>query len=284
MEQFLGDATAERLQHGAKLEDQEIDKLFQAFEAGSITPSEARVRVKRMLDRVRYIDPDTGLHSKTGFNAELTKAIETSVRLNSPLTLFVLDGKNFKDINDTLGHDVGDLIILAYAYAIGGSVRGNDIPTRITEEVTNQPSSNNGQNSIEARFGGDEYAIALQGADLNQSVAVWQRIESNIPLAVNFVIGNYDREHGTNFSARIAEYRRIKGEFTLNGGIAQLTPELDLDKDENGHYLFNGDRLFRRADQAMYIAKRTGGKNIGVSVHDPETQTFLVTTLKFTQH
>ena len=57
-------------------------------------------------------DPMTGLYSKNIFNISLEKEIIKSIRYKRPLSLIIIDIDNFKQINDTYGHQTGDKVII----------------------------------------------------------------------------------------------------------------------------------------------------------------------------
>jgi diguanylate cyclase (GGDEF)-like protein len=78
--------------------------------------------------------------------------------------LLILDVDNFKNINDTYGHDVGDEVLIGLAQVISKSIRDGDTA---------------------ARIGGEEFAVFINGADVHDIAAVFERIKarlSEIPI------------------------------------------------------------------------------------------------------
>ncbi len=87
-------------------------------------------------------DPLTGLANRRSFGASLDDACAHLGRSRS-VALLVMDLNDFKQVNDRLGHDVGDELLVAFADRLGESI----------------PSS-----AIGARLGGDEFAVLLSGS------------------------------------------------------------------------------------------------------------------------
>jgi diguanylate cyclase (GGDEF)-like protein len=92
------------------------------------------------LESLAFTDPLTKLPNRTLFHDKLQQAIEEARRDYKPFALFLMDLDRFKDINDTLGHQVGDMLLQQVAARLRSKLR--DIDTV-------------------ARMGGDEFAILL---------------------------------------------------------------------------------------------------------------------------
>ncbi len=89
-------------------------------------------------------DDLTGLPNRYLFNDRLEQAIARSVRDNSPFAILLLDLDRFKEINDTLGHGVGDEVLKIVSRRMQTGLRESDTV---------------------ARIGGDEFSFILMGAD-----------------------------------------------------------------------------------------------------------------------
>ncbi len=102
------------------------------------------VSEQRMTEeQIRFLahhDPLTELPNRTLFNDRLGQAMAMAGRSGGRVALMLLDLDNFKDINDTLGHGVGDLLLKTVAERLRGHKRDTDTV---------------------ARLGGDEFAIVL---------------------------------------------------------------------------------------------------------------------------
>jgi diguanylate cyclase (GGDEF)-like protein/PAS domain S-box-containing protein len=96
---------------------------------------------KRILEQIRFSalhDNLTGLANRAVFVEELKQAIQRALREGQKFAVLYLDLDHFKDVNDTLGHPVGDLLLQGLADRLRSSIRGMDTV---------------------ARFGGDEFAL-----------------------------------------------------------------------------------------------------------------------------
>lgn len=94
-----------------------------------------RMRERRALEKrmhhMAHHDSLTGLPNRTLFNLRLSDALE-NVRTNkTPLALFCIDLDKFKEINDTLGHVFGDMLLVQVAKRFGEILRSGDLVARL---------------------------------------------------------------------------------------------------------------------------------------------------------
>jgi diguanylate cyclase (GGDEF)-like protein len=101
-----------------------------------------RRRAEAQVRSMARVDALTGLANRAVFVEVLERATARSRRGDGRIAVLYLDLDHFKDVNDTLGHPVGDLLLQAIAHRLRESVRATDTV---------------------ARFGGDEFAIVAQG-------------------------------------------------------------------------------------------------------------------------
>ena len=78
------------------------------------------------LEALSYTDDLTGLFNRKAYNKNLTKAFATLSRYQTPFSMIMLDIDDFKKINDTYGHDVGDKVLVLIAETLTLQVREND--------------------------------------------------------------------------------------------------------------------------------------------------------------
>lgn len=107
----------------------------------SIRYSIEHKRVESQLLKMAKYDGLTGLANRTLFLDVLTSAISRADRHGYGIGLIFLDLDHFKNINDSLGHVIGDLVLQSFAERLQSSVRTGDLV---------------------ARFGGDEFAVILE--------------------------------------------------------------------------------------------------------------------------
>lgn len=118
------------------------------------------------LDHVAHHDPLTDLPNRLLFNSRLAHTLRRAQRQRKRAALLFLDLDRFKNVNDTLGHPVGDNLLLAVARRLSETVRAEDTV---------------------ARLGGDEFVIILEeleSADNAAEVAekILKRLRDPIPL------------------------------------------------------------------------------------------------------
>lgn len=159
---------------------------------------------KKLLQRLSLLSRKDGL---TGLNNRRTFMDHASQRLAriGHGVLLLLDADHFKNINDTYGHAVGDHCLEEIAHRLKWNLRKND---------------------VEGRIGGEEFAIFLSGATIEQARVIAGRI-------------------GQPITYRIADTGECRT-LTLSIGAVQVTPDQTL------------HMLLSRADDALYHAKRTG--------------------------
>jgi len=125
-----------------------------------------QVRTTKMLERLAFHDALTGLANRAAFDEALTTAIAGAHRHGDRLGVVYIDVDDFKDINDSLGHDAGDQVLITLAERLKSCVRPDDTV---------------------ARLGGDEFVIVLQRmAETEDPSVVGERLAAVItePLTI----------------------------------------------------------------------------------------------------
>lgn len=87
-------------------------------------------------------DALTGLNNRRGLDAFFTHAVLRTQRNNTLLAVMIIDLDDFKPVNDTYGHEAGDLLLIKVAQALQAAIRGTDFLVRL---------------------GGDEFVLLLEG-------------------------------------------------------------------------------------------------------------------------
>jgi diguanylate cyclase (GGDEF)-like protein len=122
----------------------EVGDLVRAFSR----MGDSIVRHDRDMRRMAYTDALTGLSNRLAFRELLDQRLMQLRGAGHQLALLFADIDDFKRINDTLGHDVGDEVLVHFAQRIGEAVQ------RL-----------GGRNPVLARFGGDEFVILIEAGE-----------------------------------------------------------------------------------------------------------------------
>jgi diguanylate cyclase (GGDEF)-like protein len=181
------------------------------------------------IRRLAYFDTLTGLPNRQHFGDRLAHTLETAEREACQLAMLCIDLDNFKRINDTLGHGVGDELLRVIASRLREALRTSDSVGRSTAPVVAEEHL--------SRLGGDEFMILLpdiSGVESARTVA--ERIMCTITQPM-----------------RLGQHEVI---VTPSIGIS-MYPADGLDH----------ETLVKNADLAMYHSKRKGPGTI--SFFDP---------------
>ncbi|MBU8869364.1 MAG: EAL domain-containing protein [Gemmatimonadales bacterium] len=98
---------------------------------GSVTDISRRKRTEEEVRQLAYYDTLTHLPNRSFFQEQLERALGTARRTGHHVALLFCDLDNFKDINDSLGHDKGDLLLKAIAQRLNSCIRRGDTLCRL---------------------------------------------------------------------------------------------------------------------------------------------------------
>lgn len=118
---------------------------------GSVSDISELKKAQIQMENLAFYDPLTGLANRRLFKNRLAKAVKSVQRHHSSIALLFLDLDQFKRINDTLGHDIGDALLKEIARRLDHNVRENDTVSRI---------------------GGDEFTILLTDVNNTKDVRI----------------------------------------------------------------------------------------------------------------
>jgi len=151
-----------------------------------------QVRATKLLERLAFNDALTGLANRAAFDEALTIAIASARRHGDRLGVAYIDVDEFKDINDSLGHDAGDQVLVTLAERLRRCVRPDDTV---------------------ARLGGDEFVIVLQHmAEGEEPATIGERLAAviNEPLDVKGTRASISASVGLAlFDPRVDDARSI---------------------------------------------------------------------------
>jgi diguanylate cyclase (GGDEF)-like protein len=196
-----------------------LQKPFHPHEIRQMTISLAsKWRAERRIVKLAYFDPLTGLPNREQCRNRLSSALASAQQQGRMLAVLYLDLDNFKRVNDTLGHAVGDELLCLVATRLRHSLRCDE---RFEESL-------NARSGHIARLGGDEFVVILPG------------------------IGGAD--DAASVAARLVD--QLQQPMHLARHTVVITPSLGIATyPTDGEDV---ETLLRNADLAMYFAKRKG--------------------------
>ena len=119
--------------------------------------------------RSAHRDPLTGVQNRAAMESSLPRELQLALRHNTPMSLMVIDLDNFKEVNDSHGHPVGDEVLRHLVEVFAHCLRSTDLVFR---------------------YGGDEFVIALNNTDVEAAAQVAERIRDrtiHMPLELDKV-------------------------------------------------------------------------------------------------
>jgi diguanylate cyclase (GGDEF)-like protein len=139
----------------------EIGQLANAF----VHMTDAISLRETRISELAYYDVLTGLPNRAYFTERLEESLRAVAAGSGDLAVVCLDVDRFKMVNDTLGHELGDLLLREVARRLRETLRD------VRDQV--------------ARLGGDEFAVMLPGADASKALSVAHRIAEAMNRPIN---------------------------------------------------------------------------------------------------
>ncbi|HEX5804917.1 MAG TPA: diguanylate cyclase [Macromonas sp.] len=168
-------------------------------------------RQKEAAEQAARVDTLTGVATRRAFTECAEAEVQRALRYALPLSLIIIDLDHFKAINDTYGHVVGDSVLADFAQTVSKEIREVDMI---------------------ARMGGEEFVVLLPNTDIDEALAVAERMR--------LAVANSELQ---------AQGRRLV--YTASFGVAEFVPtELSLIS------------FLARSDAALYRAKRQGRNRV----------------------
>jgi diguanylate cyclase (GGDEF)-like protein len=175
--------------------------------ASHLAVSLSNARMVHKLETMATTDGLTGLFNKRAMLDAAVQKVAAAARFGRRLSVLVADLDHFKKVNDTYGHDVGDLVISGLGEILKRQKRTTDVV---------------------ARFGGEEFVVLCEQTDEKGAMLLGDRIREDLKKTT---------------------FRTPKGVLTVTCSIGIATfPEAGGD----------WDALFKAADEALYVSKRSG--------------------------
>ncbi len=142
---------------GSAFLGEERDLLIHLCEQAGVAA--ANIDKHETLHRQALTDELTGLANHRRLQELLGQGVERYHRAQVPLSFVLLDLDDFKAVNDSRGHQTGDIVLRAVADAMRECCRADDEP---------------------ARYGGEELGVVLQGVDFGQAIALAERVRAAV--------------------------------------------------------------------------------------------------------
>lgn len=190
--------------------DERNGQLSEILFAG--TDITARKQLEGKLRDMATTDALTGIANRRHFVNQAEQEISRSKRYSRSMSLLMLDLDHFKSVNDTYGHDVGDMALRTAVKAITRILRDQDVC---------------------GRLGGEEFGVLLPETNESQAINTAERIRAEVK------------------ASPITLFNDENLQLTISIGLAELTEETS-----------NLDALLKRADVALYEAKKNGRNRI----------------------
>jgi diguanylate cyclase (GGDEF)-like protein len=178
-------------------------------------------------------DPLTGLYNRRFIVQRLKEELNRSRRSNSPITMVMIDIDDFKDINDTYGHDAGDRILKTVGNIMRMTVRDYDMVGKHMKELGKE-------DRFAVRYGGEEFSLVLLDTESQGAAVAAERLRKRI------------QDH-------VFRYEEYEIRLTVSIGLCSKDFHLEIiDQD-----IFLSE-LIKKADEALYQAKMTGKNSVVV--------------------
>ena len=228
------------------IEEHEIQYRKLEEENARLRAENERLKAEnKRLEELSTHDPLTGILNRRGVKerVELINAVSQveeekrsrhDKRPKRKFSILSLDIDHFKKVNDTYGHEIGDLVLKKVAEFLETVTRKYDIV---------------------ARWGGEEFTVVFHEIDAQRAI--------NKFFSEEYRIKKYkdsDKSGNTPQISLEVEAGRGKIEITLSGGVTDYIP---------GE---NFDDAVKRADQALYMSKKAGRNRITKHEESPKTQ------------
>jgi diguanylate cyclase (GGDEF)-like protein/PAS domain S-box-containing protein len=204
----------------------------------------ARKVAEERVQFLAYYDALTGLPNRTLLQDRLAKALAGARRRKDKVAVLFLDLDGFKDINDTLGHSVGDLLL-------------QDVAERLKRQAREQDTV--------ARVGGDEFLIVLSSVkDIPDAAVATERFLDT--MAAEFVVQGHSLNVGCSIGVSIFPEHGADGETLIQNADAAM-----YNAKERGHSKF---RFFTQDMNAQAVERLTLESSLRLALD--KQQLFLV--------
>lgn len=184
-----------------------------------------RERVDQLSEQV-ISDELTGVYNYRHLLWAMNQEIARARRTGEPFSIVVFDFDNFKNINDTYGHDFGNRVLKAVGAFLRHSLRTLDVP---------------------CRFGGEEFVVVLPGTDLRDAIQLAERLRTGVEALELSSDG-------------------VRVPLTISAGVDCYTPadHLDVDMllDKTDQFLLHAKQAGKNRVHHRHISEQPDGMSV----------------------
>ncbi|WP_394826852.1 diguanylate cyclase [Pendulispora albinea] len=195
--------------------------------ASHLAVSLSNARMVHKLEMMATTDGLTGLLNKRAMLEAATQKVAAAARFGRKLSVLVTDIDFFKKVNDTYGHDVGDVVIKGLGDILQRQRRATDLV---------------------ARFGGEEFVVLCEETNEEGAMLLAERIRQELGKTV-FHTPNGKLQVTCSIGIATFSPGHVRG---VASSASASNKGADSNKSEGW------DALFKAADEALYVSKRTG--------------------------
>jgi diguanylate cyclase (GGDEF)-like protein len=167
---FINDGMQkELLSNTLEERNQELQDFSQSLEEKVAQRTNELAKANEKLDEIAHQDLLTGLPNRRGMMAVIEESMVQFKQASTPFCLLIMDFDRFKQLNDTLGHEVGDRVL-----SEGANLMRHEL--RVQDKV--------------ARWGGEEFLILLPGTPIQGAKTLAEKIKDHLRENLTISIGS----------------------------------------------------------------------------------------------
>ncbi len=183
------------IMHKIKLEYKEVVSIFRVYATKIVQSEEVLVSFsditeveneRKRFEKVASTDALTGIANRLKFNTILEQQIAMAKRYKEPFSVILFDVDNFKQVNDTYGHKVGDEVLISLAKEVSSNIRASD---------------------TFARWGGEEFVLILPQTKEQEAYLLAEKLRKKIAkisfsksfhVTCSFGVSEYTKEEDSD--------------------------------------------------------------------------------------
>lgn len=183
----------------------ELNEVYAAFEERVESRTRELREAHLTMQKMAMTDPLTGIGNRSSLHEALTAAVAARKDGEPGPAVLLLDLDGFKDVNDSLGHDAGDLVLI---------------------EIAARLVAASGPGSVVARLGGDEFAVLLPVSSVQQSRGAALKIMDSLKRRIT--LEDIDAWTGASIGIHLAEPNEDASAIMLRADTAMYAAKEDV--------------------------------------------------------